>query len=66
MIAAAQVGRHNEKRASYGHSMIIDPWGVILAELGGEQGQEPEIATAEINRALLAKIRREGPLARRT
>ena len=27
VIAAAQAGRHNEKRESYGHSLIIDPWG---------------------------------------
>jgi len=66
VIAAAQVGRHNEKRVSYGHSMIVDPWGVVLAELGGEKGQEPEIVTTEIDHGLLAKIRREMPLARRT
>ncbi len=29
VIAAAQSGRHNEKRESYGHSMIIDPWGSV-------------------------------------
>ncbi|KAK0707866.1 carbon-nitrogen hydrolase [Lasiosphaeris hirsuta] len=65
VIAAAQVGRHNEKRVSYGHSMIIDPWGTVLADLGGNDG-EPEIATAEIDFELLKKIRREMPLARRT
>jgi len=60
-----QVGRHNEKRVSYGHSMIIDPWGIVLADLG-DIGGEPEIATAEIDYELLKKIRREMPLARRT
>jgi len=38
VIAAAQYGRHNEKRASYGHSMIIDPWGRILDELAEGEG----------------------------
>jgi predicted amidohydrolase len=38
VIAAAQYGRHNEKRASYGHSMIIDPWGRILDELPEGEG----------------------------
>lgn len=33
VIAAAQAGEHNEKRKSYGHSLIIDPWGVVIAEL---------------------------------
>ncbi|KAK3349087.1 carbon-nitrogen hydrolase [Lasiosphaeria hispida] len=65
VIAAAQVGRHNEKRVSYGHSMIIDPWGTVLADLGSNDG-EPEIATAEIDLELLKKIRREMPLSRRT
>ena len=31
VIAAAQVGQHNEKRASYGHSLIVSPWGEIVA-----------------------------------
>ena len=36
VIAAAQVGQHNEKRASYGHSLIVSPWGEIVAQLGGQ------------------------------
>jgi deaminated glutathione amidase len=36
VIAAAQGGRHNDKRHSYGHSLVIDPWGTILADAGGE------------------------------
>lgn len=32
VVAAAQVGRHNEKRTSYGHSIAINPWGEILIE----------------------------------
>jgi deaminated glutathione amidase len=35
VIAAAQVGRHNQKRTSYGHALIDDPWGMILADAGG-------------------------------
>ncbi|KAK4642886.1 Carbon-nitrogen hydrolase [Podospora bellae-mahoneyi] len=68
VVAAAQVGRHNEKRVSYGHSMIVDPWGKIVAEIKGREGEdnpEPEIATAVIDRELLAKVRREMPLNRR-
>ncbi|KAL2215759.1 putative nitrilase [Thermoascus aurantiacus ATCC 26904] len=65
VIAAAQAGPHNEKRISYGHSMIVNPWGEVVAKLGGEF-KEPEIATAEIDLDLVAKIRREMPLLRRT
>lgn len=34
VVAAAQTGRHNEKRESYGHSLIIDPWGTVLQDAG--------------------------------
>ena len=35
VMAAAQVGQHNEKRVSWGHALIVDPWGVVLADAGG-------------------------------
>ncbi|KAL2799582.1 carbon-nitrogen hydrolase [Aspergillus keveii] len=65
VIAAAQAGPHNEKRRSYGHSIIINPWGEVLAKLGDEY-EKPQIATADIDLDLLAKVRREMPLFRRT
>lgn len=37
VMAAAQVGDHNGARQTYGHSMIINPWGEILAEADGEK-----------------------------
>ncbi|RDW94133.1 carbon-nitrogen hydrolase family protein [Aspergillus mulundensis] len=65
VIAAAQAGPHNEKRRSYGHSMIVNPWGEIVAKLGDEY-EEPQIAIGDIDLDLLAKVRREMPLLRRT
>ena len=38
VLAAAQVGKHNEKRKSYGHALAIDPWGEVLADAGGYDG----------------------------
>jgi nitrilase len=32
VIAAAQVGQHAKGRETYGHSMVVDPWGSVLAE----------------------------------
>jgi predicted amidohydrolase len=32
VVAAAQWGRHNDKRESYGHTLVVDPWGTIAAE----------------------------------
>lgn len=33
VIAAAQAGKHNEKRESWGHSLVVDPWGTVVAHL---------------------------------
>ncbi|KAI4117146.1 MAG: hypothetical protein LQ345_002552 [Seirophora villosa] len=66
IIAAAQVGAHNEKRTSYGHSMIVSPWGEVLAELGGAKRDEPEVAIVDIDLERLERIRSEMPLLRRT
>ncbi len=38
VLAAAQYGRHNTKRESYGHSLAVDPWGQIVADAGGYDG----------------------------
>jgi len=57
VIAPGQVGRHNDKRESYGHSLVIDPWGRILAERAEGTG----LALAEIDLAELEKTRREMP-----
>jgi len=65
VIAAAQVGSHNEKRTSYGHSMVVDPWGKVLADLPGE-GIEPKIAVVDIDLGYQEKIKASMPLLRRT
>ncbi len=57
VIAAAQSGRHNERRETYGHSLIIDPWGAVLAELPSGTG----VITAEIDPARLAETRAQMP-----
>lgn len=51
VIAPAQCGPNHEGRVSYGHSMIIDPWGRVLAEAGDEPGLvSAEIDLAEVDR----------------
>jgi len=58
VIAAAQTGQHNSKRSSYGHAMIVDPWGVVAAEVKDGVG----VALAPIDLDKVARIRREMPV----
>ncbi len=37
IVAAAQAGRHDDGRTSYGHSLIVDPWGRVVVDLGGKE-----------------------------
>ena len=60
LVAAAQVGDHANGRQTYGHALIIDGWGRILAE--SEQPQ-PGLATALVDMTSLASIRRDIPVA---
>jgi predicted amidohydrolase len=58
VIAAAQGGRHEDGRETYGHSMVVDPWGRILAEADHD---EPAVVIAEIDTAASAAARRKVP-----
>ena len=51
---------HNGKRASYGHSTIVDPWGEVLVELGTE---ENTIGTAVVDLDLVTRVRANMPVA---
>ncbi|KAI1315636.1 hypothetical protein EDD11_000589 [Mortierella claussenii] len=59
VVAAAQVGQHSEKRFSYGHAMIVDPWGKVVAEC---DGQGEGIAVAPVDLTVLNRIRVEMPV----
>lgn len=61
VIAAAQAGKHNEKRESYGDSLIIDPWGTILARLPGRSSTG--IAIADIDLSKIDDVRTRMPIA---
>ena len=57
IFAAAQAGRHESGRETYGHSLIVDPWGVVLAE--GDV--EPGIVLARIDPAKVESARKSIP-----
>jgi len=58
IVAAAQAGRHEDGRETYGHSLVVDPWGEVAIEMGGEPG----LAFAEIDLARIAEVRARIPV----
>lgn len=58
VIAAAQVGKHEDGRETYGHSLVVDPWGDVLLDMGGE---EPGLAFCDIDLARIAEVRAQVP-----
>lgn len=58
VVAAAQTGIHNAKRTSYGHSMVIDPWGQVIGQVGDKCG----FAIGEIDFDYLDDVRARLPV----
>jgi predicted amidohydrolase len=58
VIAPGQVGLHEGTRRTWGHSMIVNPWGKILAEADGET---PGIIMAELDLSQVEKYRENIP-----
>ena len=57
VLAPAQTGTHAEGRLTFGHSLIVDPWGAVLADAGEDVG----VITAELDPARVADARRRVP-----
>lgn len=57
VISAAQAGSHADGRETYGHSLVVDPWGDIVLDMGEEAG----LGFAEIDRARIATVRAQVP-----
>jgi predicted amidohydrolase len=57
VLAAAQSGKHESGRQTFGHSLIVDPWGTVLAE----GGSEPGVVTATIDPARVRQARQRIP-----
>jgi len=58
VVAAAQVGRHEDDRTTYGHSLVVDPWGRVLLDMGGEA---PGLGFVDIDPAALEEVRQRLP-----
>lgn len=59
VLAAAQVGRHHEKRSSYGHALAVDPWGEVLGDCGEEK---PGLVLVEVDLGKVRSTRRNMPV----
>lgn len=57
VVAAAQVGRHQDGRETYGHSLLVDPWGQIMVDMGNEVG----VAFGDVDLGRIAEVRGRVP-----
>ena len=57
VVAAAQVGHHEDGRTTFGHSLVVDPWGEILLDMG----DEPGVAFADIDLKRISDVRSRIP-----
>ncbi len=60
VVAAAQAGRHEDGRETYGHSLVADPWGELLLEMDGAPG----LGFADVDLARIAEVRSRVPALR--
>jgi deaminated glutathione amidase len=58
VLAAAQAGHHADGRQTYGHALAVDPWGVVLADLGEEA---PMIRVLDLDLEAVARARAQIP-----
>jgi deaminated glutathione amidase len=57
VVAAAQVGHHEDGRHTFGHSLVVDPWGEILLDMG----EEPGVGFADIDLKRISDVRSRIP-----
>ncbi|HEV2866171.1 MAG TPA: carbon-nitrogen hydrolase family protein [Allosphingosinicella sp.] len=58
VVAAAQVGQHEDGRTTYGHSLVVDPWGRVLLDMGGEA---PGLGFADLDLGIVEEVRERLP-----
>lgn len=61
VVAAAQSGRHEDGRETYGHSLVVDPWGKVLLDMGADS---PALGFAELDLGAVDEVRRRLPAIR--
>ena len=57
VVAAAQVGNHEDGRNTFGHSLVVDPWGEVLLDMGEARG----VGFADIDLSRISEVRSRIP-----
>ena len=57
VVAAAQVGHHEDGRNTFGHSLVVDPWGEVILDMG----EEPGVGFADIDLKRISEVRSRIP-----
>jgi deaminated glutathione amidase len=57
VVAAAQVGRHEDGRQTFGHSLVVDPWGEVLLDMGEKKG----VGFADVDLSRISDVRSRIP-----
>ncbi|MES2120610.1 MAG: carbon-nitrogen hydrolase family protein [Pseudomonadota bacterium] len=60
IVAAAQVGQHADGRSTYGHSLVVDPWGEVLLDMG----EDPGVGFADVDLKRISDVRARIPALR--
>ena len=58
VVAAAHMGVHEDGRETWGHSLVVDPWGKVLLDMG----EEPGLGFADLDPARVAEVRARLPV----
>ena len=58
VVSAAQVGTHEDGRSTFGHSLVVDPWGEIVLDMG----EQPGVAFADLDPARCNEVRAQIPV----
>jgi deaminated glutathione amidase len=58
VVAAAQCGKHEDGRETFGHSLVVDPWGEVLLDMGADEG----LGFADIDLSRIDEVRAQIPV----
>ncbi len=61
VVAAAQVGRHEDGRSTYGHSLVVDPWGDVMLDMGDAEDSGGQVGFCDIDPQRISDVRRQLP-----